>query len=154
MISLAIAKTIFSGKIGYVLWTLPFTVLAVTEAFLGQLIISLIVALIGATPPTIAIIMMAKKQSEERRIAQSALMERQDKMASDLDGKLNSLREAEKGQAKAEGIIEGGDKEQARVAATPTVPVNPEAVAKIEIVNPKTRPVPTVPCVDPENEPK
>lgn len=137
MISFAIAKTVFSYKLGHILWALPFTALAVTEAFLGQMVIALLVALIGATPPTVAIILMARKQSEERRVAQAALMQRQDKMAEDLDGKLNSLRQAEKGQAKAEGIIEGGDKEKARADAVPTEP------AQIEIVNPKSRPVPT-----------
>lgn len=137
MISFAIAKTVFSYKIGHILWALPFTALAVTEAFLGQMVIALLVALIGATPPTVAIILMARKQSEERRVAQAALMERQDKMAENLDGKLDRLSKAETGQAKAEGIIEGGEKEQARAAATPAEP------AQIEIVNPKSRPVPT-----------
>lgn len=147
MTSLVIAKTLFSSKLGMFLWSFPFVTLAVTEAFLGQMLIALVVALIGATPPTVAIILMARKQSEERRIAQVALLENQKKMAEDLDGKLDSLRRAETGQAKAEGIIEGGDKEQARVAAIPVVPTTPEEAipAKIEIVNPKTRPVPTVP---------
>lgn len=153
MISFAIAKTVFSYKLGHILWALPFTAIAVTEAFLGQMVISLIVALIGATPPTIAIILMARKQSEERRIAQATLMQRQDKMAEDLDGKLDRLSVAERGKERAEGIIEGGDKERASAAATPVASGEP---MKMEIVNPKSRPVPTIPGTDSDakKEPK
>lgn len=120
-----------------------FTTIAITEVFLGQII----GALIAATPPTIAIIFMAKKQSEERRIAQAALLKGQAKMAEDLDGKLDRLSNAETGRAKAEGIIEGGDKERASVAAA--VPTEP---AQIEIVNKKENPVPTIQAAEPKLE--
>lgn len=125
-------------------WMAGLALLTVTEAFMGQMIISLVVALIGATPPTVAIILMARKQSEERRAAQAVLMEAQNKMAIDLDGKLDRLSRAETGQAKAEGIIEGADKEQARVAVVAATPP-PEVIQKMEIMNTEDNAVPTIP---------
>lgn len=142
MISFAIAKTLFSGKLGHlVLWTLPvFTGIVITEAFLGQMI----GALIAATPPTIAIIMLSRRQSEERRIAQEALLQGQRKMAEDLDGKLDRLSKAETGQALAEGKLEGAATEQARAAAaTPEVKADPDSVQKMQIVNDEDNAVPT-----------
>lgn len=128
------------------------SIVAVSEAFLGQMLIALIVALIGATPPTIAIVLMAKKQSEERRVAQEILMREQQKMAENLDGKLDRLSRAETGQAKAEGIIEGGAKEKARADAEPVAPISPFPT-EIKIVNKKSEAVPTIPGIDTEVKP-
>lgn len=144
MISFVLAKTLFGGKLWYLsVWMVTCLAAAITEAFLGQMVIALVVALIGATPPTVAIILTARKQSDERRIAQDVLLQNQKTMAENLDGKLDRLSRAENAQAKAEGIIEGGEKEQARVAVVPVVTVP----AQIEIVNPPNRPVPTVPGI-------
>lgn len=125
------------------------SVIAVSEAFLGQMAIALTVALIGAAPPTVAIIMMARKQSEERRVAQAALLAGQAVMHKELDGKLDRLSRAETAQAKAEGIIEGGEKEQARAA----VVVVPTLPTEIKIMNKKDEAVPTIPGIDTETKP-
>lgn len=148
MLSLTIVKGFFVTKLGYWLWMFPLTVLAITEAFFGQMI----GALIAATPPTIAIILMARKQSAERREAQATLLQRQDKMAEDFDGKFDELRQAEKGKERAEGIIEGGDKERASVAAA--APVASNDPLKMEIVNTKENAVPTIPGIDPHAKKK
>lgn len=142
MISFAIAKTLFSGKLGHlVLWTLPvFTGIVITEAFLGQMI----GALIAATPPTIAIIMLSRRQSEERRIAQEALLQGQKKLTEEvgqarveLDGKLERLSIAERGKERAEGIIEGGDKERAAAAVPAAKPAQP---LEVIVANPISDP--------------
>lgn len=105
----AILSTL-KGKLLLGFWTIAATV-AVTEAFLGQLMIAVVVALIGATPPTIAIILMAKKQSAERAAGNKELLEGQEKMSKAVDGQLSKLVEAKEQLGRAAG------KEEARVEA-------------------------------------
>lgn len=154
MISFAIVKTVFSSKLAMWIVGVGMALFAVTEAFLGQLIIALIGALIGAAPATWAIIVQSRKQSDERRVAskqasderaksQEALLLGQKKMAEEFDGKFDELRKAEIGQAKAEAITQGEEKERARVAAIPAPTPDHEAVQKMEIVNKEDNAVPT-----------
>lgn len=135
-------KTFLYSKLSMFGFPLVGTTLAVTESFLGNLIIAVVVAVIGATPPTVAIVLMSRKQSDERKAAHLEVINNQAKMKEDLDGKLDRLSKAETGQAKAEGIIEGAAIE--REAATHAIPApDLDKVSKMEIVNQDTNPVPT-----------
>lgn len=132
----------FKGKLLLGLSAL-FATIAVTEGFFGNLVIAVIVAIIGATPPTVAIVLMSRKQSYERKAAHKEVIDNQTKMKEDLDGKLDRLSNAEKGQALAEGKLEGAAAEQAR---TTTEPVHePDKVHKMEIVNEDDKAIPTRP---------
>lgn len=114
--------------------------LALSEDLTGQLI----VALIGALPPTAAVI-----------VTLISLKRGQKEMTIALDGKLEKLMLAEKGVSKAEGIAEerAGSYERtaqespaktaAIVAATvAAVKSDPDTVSKIEVVNTEENRVP------------
>lgn len=146
MISLAIVKTLFSGKLGQLfLWSLPvFTTVAVTEAFVGQII----VALIAAIPPTAAVI-----------ITLVVLARGQGKMHKSLDGKLTELVQAKTDVARAEGKQEERTEERDRAredapavaaaianAAAAAVKTDPDQVNKMLIVNKDAEAVPTRPA--------
>lgn len=123
------------GKVLLGLWTVCATV-AVTEAFLGQLVIAVVVALIGATPPTIAIIIMSRKQSAERREQNKELLEGQKEVVKAVDGQLTKFVEAKEQLGHAAGKEEErkeqrgreGDKAIAAQAGAPTPVIvkNPE----------------------------
>lgn len=119
--------------------------IAISEALTGQLI----VALIGALPPTAAVI-----------VALMSLKRGQKEMATALDGKLNQLMAAEKGVSKAEGVKE--ERAEARVRSEAPVSAeviattvaaavaavstpDPDAVQKMEVVNTEDNPVPVKP---------
>lgn len=134
-------KTFLYSKLSMFGFPLVGTTLAVTESFLGNLIIAVVVAVIGATPPTVAIVLMSRKQSQERETAHREVIENQAKIKEELDGKLDKLSKAEIGQALAEGKIEGAATEQAR-----TAPHDPNVVSKMEIVNEDDNAIPTRPA--------
>lgn len=129
-------------------WAASCFFLAVSEAFIGQMIIALVVALIGATPPTVAIILMARKQSEERAAAQVALLAGQEKVARAVDGQLQKFIEAkeETSLAKQEAA-RGQGKEQERTEERERVDAA-AAPEKVEIVQPPGKSVPVKPDKD------
>lgn len=115
----------FKGKLLLGFWVV-FTTFAVTEAFLGQLLIAVVVALIGATPPTAAIIVMARKQSAERKAANEVVLKA-------VDGQTTKLVEATKqfshlAGKEEERIEERGRQGEAAKALQADVPTPVEIV--------------------------
>lgn len=112
-----------------------FTTIAVAEAFLGQLIIAVVVALIGATPPTVAIIIMSRKQSAERQAGNEKLLEGQQGVLKAVDGQLAKFVEAKeqlghaagKEEERVEARARQGEEAIAKQTAAPTevLQVNP-----------------------------
>lgn len=85
---LPVILSTLKGKLCLGLYVI-FSAIAVTEAFLGQLMIAVVVAFITATPPTIAIILSARKQSAERKAANEVVLKA-------VDGQTTKLVEATK----------------------------------------------------------
>lgn len=122
------------GKLLLDIWAV-FTTIAVTEAFLGQLMIAVIVALIGAAPPTAAIIIMSRKQSAERRT-------QNDEVLKAVDGQTSKLVEATqkfshlagKEEERVESRLREGEAAIAQAAAAavvlPGAPVLPGSSAE------------------------
>lgn len=91
-----------------------FTTFAVAEAFIGQLVIAVIVALIGATPPTIAIIIMSRKQSQERLAGNKEILQGQKDVAAAVNGVSHELTKAKEAAAHGEGMQQERTEERAR----------------------------------------
>lgn len=100
--------------------------------------IAVIVALIGATPPTVAIILMAKKQSAERVAANQALLEGQKEVVKAVDGQLAKFVEAKEQVGHAAGIAQERQEQRGRDDVA-----KGEGPTKVEVINKKDNPVPT-----------
>lgn len=130
----------FKGKLLVGIFAV-FTTVAVTEVFLGQLMIAVIVALIGATPPTVAIIIMARKQSAERKAGNKEILEGQEKVAAAVNGVSHELTKAKEAAARGEGIQQERSEERARQGdeALGAKAANPIPTPVI-VENPKDKP--------------
>lgn len=121
----------FKGKLLLGVWAV-FTTIAVTEAFLGQLMIAVIGALIVAAPPTAAIIIMSRKQSAEREANKKEVLKA-------VDGQTSKLVEATEKFSHLAGKEEERTQERDRQGAA-AIAKQESAPAEVIQVNPPENP--------------
>lgn len=127
----------FKGKLLLGFYVI-FTTIAVTEAFLGQLIIAVTVAVIGAIPTTAAVIIMARKQSAERLAGNKELLQGQKEVAKAVDGQLAKFVEAKQQLGHREGVEQERKEQRGRegeAAIAQQASPNPAAPTPVIIKN-------------------